>query len=109
MKIIIGILFTFCFSQIAFAETASVCTQGGMERRVEVVYLSADTVPCEVRYTKNGNTEVLWSAQAEEGYCEVKAIQFVEKLKGWGWECAESSAAMSEPSAPETPQGLSFE
>lgn len=109
MKIIIGILFAICFSHIAFAETAYICTQGGMERRIEVVYLGAGTVPCEVRYTKGGHTEVLWSAQVEEGYCEVKAIEFVEKLKGWGWECAESVADMSKPAAPEIPQGLSLE
>lgn len=97
MRILIGILFTICFSQIALADTSYVCTQGGMERKIEVAYLGTDKVPCEVRYTKNGDTQVLWTAQAEEGYCEAKAAEFVEKQRGWGWECVESAAVMSEP------------
>lgn len=98
MRILIGILFTICFSQMAFAGTTTICTQGGMERKIEVVYLGADTVPCEVRYTKLGYTQVLWNAQAEEGYCEAKAAEFVEKQRGWGWECVESAPVVSEPS-----------
>lgn len=115
MRIIIGILFTICFSQIAFAEPTYVCTQGSMERQIEVVYLGADTVPCDVRYTKEGETKVLWSAQAEEGYCEAKAVEFVEKQRGWGWECAEKTAVMSEPTdmgepaAPLVPEELGLE
>ncbi len=99
MRIFIGILFTICISQVALADTTYVCTRGDMERRIEVVYLGTGTAPCEVRYTKNGNTEVLWSAQAEEGYCDARAVDFVEKQRGWGWECAESEADMSEPPA----------
>jgi hypothetical protein len=102
---IISILATICFSGIALADTTYVCTNSGMERKVEVVYLSAEKVPCEVRYTKNGNTDVLWSAQAEEGYCEAKAAELVEKLRGWGWECAESTVDQTEPAASEVPEG----
>jgi hypothetical protein len=106
MRIIISsILATFCLSQIALANTTYVCTSGEMERRIEVVYLGTDTVPCEVRYTKNGSTEVLWSAQAEEGYCDAKAAEFVEKQRGWGWACAESTEGVSEPSSPDVPEG----
>lgn len=109
MRILIGILFTICFSQMAFAGTATICTQGGMERKIEVVYLGADTVPCEVRYTKFGDTQVLWNAQAEEGYCEAKAAEFVEKLRGWGWECVESAPVVSEPAAPLVPEEAGLE
>jgi hypothetical protein len=105
MRIIISsILAIFCFSQIALAGTTYVCTSGDMERKIEVVYLGAGTVPCEVRYTKNGNTEVLWSAQAEGGYCEAKAAEFVEKQRGWGWECVESTEGVSEPASSEVPE-----
>ncbi len=103
MRILIGILFTLYFSQMALAETATVCTNGNMERKIEVVYLGADTVPCEVHYTKDGHTEVLWSAQAEEGYCEAKAAEFVEKQQAWGWECVVSGADMSDPSVMSEP------
>jgi hypothetical protein len=97
MKIFIGILFTICFSQVALAETTYVCTHGGMERKIEVVYLETGKVPCEVRYTKYGDTRILWSAQAEEGYCEAKAAEFVEKQRGWGWECIEIGENVVEP------------
>jgi hypothetical protein len=104
MRIFISILITICFSQIALADTTYVCTSGNMERKIEVVYLGAVTVPCEVRYTKEGNTEVLWSAETEEGYCDFKASGFVEKHRSWGWECEEGMNAMSEPPAPESPE-----
>lgn len=114
MKIFITILFTICFSQVALADTTYVCNQGDMERRIEVVYLSTGTVPCEVRYTKNGNTEMLWSAQTEEGYCDARAVDFVEKQRGWGWECSEievdrGEPDMSEPSAPVIPEDQRLE
>jgi len=109
MKILMAMLFTVCFSQIALADTTYVCTQGGMERKIEVVSLGAGKVPCEVRYTKNGTTEVLWNAQAEEGYCEAKAAEFVEKQRGWGWDCVEMGAEISEPSAPLVPEELGLE
>jgi hypothetical protein len=105
---IFSILFAICFCQMALADTTYVCTQGDMERKIEVVYLGEGTVPCEVRYTKNGNTEVLWSAQAEEGYCDAKAAEFVEKQRGWGWECVESKEAVSELSS-DIPEGQQFE
>lgn len=100
MKFLISILFIICFSQVALADTTYVCTQGSMERKIEVFYLETGKVPCEVRYTKGGETQVLWSAQAEEGYCEAKAAEFVEKQKGWGWECIESGVEVSEPAEP---------
>ena len=109
MRIFTAILFTLCLSQVALADTSYVCTQGGMERKIEVVYLGAGKLPCEVRYSKEGTTRVLWSAQAEEGYCEARAAEFVEKQRGWGWECVESGAGMHEPAAPEIPEGLRFE
>ncbi|MEJ2094503.1 MAG: hypothetical protein P8X93_04900 [Gammaproteobacteria bacterium] len=99
MKTFISTLLTLCFSQIALADTTYVCTHGDSQRTIEVVYLSSGTAPCEVRYTKNGFTEVLWSAEVEEGYCDEKAGDFVEKQRGWGWECGESMAAMDNSAA----------
>lgn len=109
MRIFIGILFMLCFCQTAFADTTYVCTQGDVERKIEVVYLGSGTAPCEVRYTKNGNTEVLWSARAEEGYCDARASEFVEKQRSWGWDCVEKTADMSEPSSPDMPEGQGLE
>jgi hypothetical protein len=93
---IISMLFTLFAGSMALANTTYVCTHGDAERRIEVAYPEAGKVPCEVRYTKNGATEVLWNAHAEEGYCEARAAEFVEKQRGWGWECVESGVDMSE-------------
>jgi len=109
MKIFFSILITIGFCQVALADTSYVCTNGGMERKIEVVYLGTEKVPCEVRYTKDGNTEVLWTAQAEEGYCEAKAADFVGKQRGWGWVCEKSTPAMSEPASTDMPEEQSPE
>ncbi len=69
------------------------CSHAGSERQIEVAYSDQPSpVPCEVRYHKyeigqQQTTEVLWSAQYQAGYCERKADAFVEKQRGWGWEC----------------------
>lgn len=106
MRILLGILFTICFCSMAFADTSYLCTRGGMERTIEVVYLGAGTVPCEVRYTKDGTTEVLWSARFEAGYCDEKAADFVEKQQQWGWDCVVNTAELSEPVVPDGPEAL---
>ena len=81
------------------------CRNGSLERRVEVKYETAVTVPCEVHYTKDieapGDAQVLWRALNEEGYCEAKAQEFVTKLEGWGWTCGTAEAADPAPAASE--------
>lgn len=85
------------------------CTHGDLVRRVEIFTEPGVTVPCEVHYYKDteapGETQVLWSAQSEAGYCQSQAQAFVAKLEGWGWSCgagAESAQAPEmAPSAPE--------
>ena len=52
-----------------------------------MVYPQGSELPCEVQYTKDGATSVLWQASNEAGYCEQKAADFVEKQRGWGFEC----------------------
>jgi hypothetical protein len=81
------------------------CTHGELVRRVEIYTEPGVTVPCEVHYYKDteapGEPQVLWSAQAQEGYCVQKADEFVAKLKGWGWNCGAAPApdAVAEPDA----------
>ncbi len=78
----------------AFA-AATQCTLGSLTRSVEVVYANPpDLVPCEVLYAKPDegvSRASLWNAQGEPNYCEVRASQFVEKLRGMGWDCTEGS------------------
>jgi hypothetical protein len=81
------------------------CSLGDLTRRVEIFTEPGRTVPCEVHYYKDseapGETQVLWSAQNEAGYCQRKADEFVAKLEGMGWDCG--AAAMAEPSEPAEP------
>lgn len=64
------------------------CKHGRDVRKIDVVYLQRESLaPCEVNYTKDGVQETLWNATYSEGYCESRAKEFVEKQRGWGWEC----------------------
>lgn len=91
-KAIILCLAATLFATPVLASTTT-CTMGSQERVVSVVYLvEGQNVPCEVEYIKDGLTETPWSAQNEEGYCEAKAQELVEKLIGWGWNCEEGAA-----------------
>ena len=85
---------------LAQPPTSYVCTSGGLERRIQVIYETGLLVPCEVHYVKDAESadapQVLWRAANEEGYCEAKAAEFVQKLTDWGWQCA-SPTNESEP------------
>lgn len=67
-----------------------VCKQGALERHISITYAKeGSAVPCQVNYTKeDGASQGLWDAQNEEGYCERKADEFAEKLRGFNWDCA---------------------
>jgi hypothetical protein len=73
------------------------CTYGDLTRRVEIIYETGVTVPCEVHYDKDteapGEQQVLWRALNEEGYCESKTVGFVDKLRGLGWSCSAGDSA----------------
>ena len=74
----------------AAAQEATICTAGGLERTVEVVYENpGEPVPCDVRYTKSdGVARSLWRAEREGGYCEQQATGLVQKLSDSGWSCS---------------------
>lgn len=85
-----AVLAALFISSAALADEAYVCKQGNQERVINIVYANAGaTVPCEVTYTKeDGTTQSLWQAQNVAGYCEDNAAAFVEKQRGWGWDCS---------------------
>ncbi|MBL4794602.1 MAG: hypothetical protein JKY24_03630 [Pseudomonadales bacterium] len=95
----------------AEANTSYTCTHQASERKIEIVYENMDgNVPCKVEYTKENagemETQILWSAQAEVGYCEVQTNAFIEKQEGWGWDCNEDVAAVELEAAIEAPMEL---
>jgi hypothetical protein len=81
------------------------CTLDNLQRRVVIFYETGVTVPCEVHYFKDteapGETQVLWRALNEAGYCERMADNFIGKLRDLGWTCEQGSGAVGEPTAAE--------
>lgn len=67
----------------------------GDSARIIAVYYDAVTkdVPCEVHYIKGGSDQLLWQARTQAGYCEAKAMEFVDQQGGKGWQCQRRSGA----------------
>ena len=68
----------------------STCNYGDQVRIITVVYDDEATgKACEVKYEKSTGVQTLWSANTDKDYCLDKAIEFVKKQEGWGWDCSE--------------------
>lgn len=67
------------------------CSMDNSKRTVRVAYEKEGAkVPCKVNYKRDASSDeekVIYSAATQEGYCEQKAGEFVEKLKSTGWTC----------------------
>lgn len=110
----LAILLVGMFPALTLAQSSQnyLCNYGDLQRRVEILYETGGTLPCEVHYYKDseapGEMQVLWRAMNEAGYCEAKTLDFVTKLKALGWSCeANDDAAISAESdataAPDMP------
>lgn len=87
-----AIISSVIMSQSALADETTVCLYGGAERKISIVYdFPGQPVPCSVTYEKGEGIQTLWSAENEAGYCEAKAAEFIDKQRGWGWDCAKLS------------------
>ena len=76
----------------AYADSWS-CSHDDNVREVHIERPTGEPVPCDVVYrklTEGVEDQVLWNAQNDGSYCEVKASEFVAKLEGWGWTCVET-------------------
>lgn len=79
------------FAVEAWAEEY-VCRFDEAIRRVELrVADPQERLPCEVVYWKDterpGRPEVLWHAQTDAEFCEIKTQELVERLESGGWSC----------------------
>lgn len=96
---------------LAIAQTGTTyqCTHGELQRRIEVLFETGMTLPCEVHYYKDteapGESQVLWRAANEGGYCESKARGLVDKLQGLGWDCGLGETEPATPAEPAAPAG----
>lgn len=88
-------------------ETSYQCSHGELQRRVEILYETGGALPCEVHYHKDteapGESQVLWRAMNQAGYCEQKTEAFIVKLRGLGWDCGTGVAAPAPPAPPTAP------
>ncbi len=70
------------------------CTTPGSSavRQIKTSFANApSTLPCKVIYHReNGKTQVIAEAKYTAGYCAEKREAFLEKLKGWGWQCEQN-------------------
>lgn len=86
-------LFALAALNPAHSDQTFICTHDRDQRIIRVIYGDQETrLPCEVQYEKADGVETLWQAQNLAGYCEEKALAFVEKQRGWGWDCSEQAA-----------------
>ena len=78
---------------IQVAQASSwICEHGTYVREIKVETTSDAPAPCSVVYNKDSEgqgSSVLWTAQNDGAYCHAKADGLADKLKGFGWTCAE--------------------
>jgi len=102
-----AVLLAAMLPSLSFAQGSPnyLCTHGDLQRRVEILYETGMTLPCEVHYYKDteapGEPQVLWRAMQQAGYCEQKTEEFISKLKGLGWSCGLNDAPASGPAPPD--------
>ncbi len=77
------------FTPDSYAESW-ICEYSTMIREINVVRDTPAQAPCSVAYNKQSEgegTQILWSAQNDGSYCDVKANGLAQKLEGMGWTC----------------------
>jgi len=82
--VLVGLLM---FAQ-ARADESIACVSGNQIRVLVLGYaVEGQKLPCQVIYKKGLESEVLWSATGQAGFCEAKLAEFLDKQKEWGWRC----------------------
>ena len=94
--------FATCLALVLSANAWSVaeCSNAGLTRTVDIVYNNpGQPVPCEVLYDKpqEGGVQTIFRAMNEAGYCEDRSAEFIEKLRGLGWQCTTAQKPVDQP------------
>lgn len=66
------------------------CHLGANVRFIDIKSPEGAKLPCEVIYTKETEgvpAKTLWGSASRPDYCESRASELVEKLRGMGWSC----------------------
>ena len=61
------------------------CTSGSDTRKLEIVPI--DTNACELKYTKNGETNTIANANFDVSYCKTVQQRVAQKLEAAGFNC----------------------
>jgi len=67
-----------------------ICENDNLIREITVERETSDPAPCSVVYNKDSegvDSQTLWTANTDGAYCDNKADELAEKLKGFGWTC----------------------
>ena len=86
----------------AGAWSAAECSYGELTRTIDIVYSNpGQPLPCEVLYDKptEGGVQTLYRAMHEAGYCEDRTAEFIDKLRGLGWQCSTAQESTAEEPA----------
>lgn len=82
--LLIGVL----INTSAWADENIACVNGSQIRVLVLDYtLEGQKLPCQVIYHKGVESQLLWKASGQAGFCEAKLAEFLEKQKEWGWSC----------------------
>ncbi len=67
------------------------CTNGKLSRQITLDAPSKHPdYACQVIYQSEKGLSIPWRAKNEEGYCRDKAMSFVNRQVGWGWNCIQN-------------------
>jgi hypothetical protein len=90
-----GLLLTFLMISSECLADSWTCQHGALTRNVIIFYPNTTArLPCKVYYAKpkeNVIPRTLWQAEFDEKYCKQKAVEFIEKLESWDWQCSADS------------------
>ncbi|MGI9452198.1 MAG: hypothetical protein ACR2QH_16390 [Geminicoccaceae bacterium] len=73
------------------------CVNSGTRYRVAIVREVPDReLPCSVQTFEHPiglywmNWRVIWRAENQDGFCEAKALEWVDTRRGYGWKCEQT-------------------
>jgi hypothetical protein len=86
------------FPARAATDEAYLCRNGERERRVELQHADAQNrLPCQVVYWRDakqsGDSEALWEAAHDYGFCIEQTRGLVQTLEDGGWKCQKAGPA----------------
>jgi len=88
-SIILTLIASLFFAHSASADQIYTCAQADQERIITVVTDTLDAL-CQLKYTKDGNTQTMWHAENDANFCAEKAVAFVAQQESWGWDCSDA-------------------